>query len=1735
MFRLITFAVVFFWLAIVQGSTALAQNAKPEPEPEKLGQDISLVVNERAGYITSLSAPFVASGQKHKIRDQILPILTENKSIRAARILGTSGELLFSFYRDKDTQYLDHEIPESLLLMTADLELDITYRKQIVGKLILYLDRLVAIETLQKEKQIQLSENSLLSTTLSPQEQHWLTEQKGITVGIEEWAPLVFNDTDLNPAGITLDFLQAVAQHTGLKINYVSGSWNKLLDQLEQGKIDLLTAAIYQEDRTKFAHYSRPYFNLREHIYVRDTNDDVAGFSSLHGKRLAIIKGFSAIDRINNAFPGINIVETRGVIDSLTRVLNGEVDAYFDASVVVNHHIKENFITGIRAIEQSDIPAPPIHFMMKKSDPVLHSIIQKGLNRISEEQRSEILNKWFNSSQEQGDETSLLTYILWLLILFSGAATVLYILSQVLSRNVRNETSARYFGSSHFFKLVIFSLTAFVAFVVFMSFIVLDYHKERYLERAQIELKLLLTTTEERLNNMKDKEVFALNRVASRRQFIAFTEYIVSQPRNIQALTPSERLADIQLMLDSQHSLLSSESLQIVALDGTILSSLNSEGLLESHIVAQMYPVFFERVAKGESFFIPPLTSKRDEQNRNIDNSLYYLVPIFNNASEVIAVLSNRVSPNGEYQQIIRSSRVGKTGEVYALNKQGVLLSQSRFDNKLINSGLLQSNRSSLGNIVIQNPNDSSQKKTLQLTRMAQSISLEESGDSLEPYYNYLGYRVIGAWKWKKNLNLGIASEIGIEEALEPYYSLRNTLVSVVGITLLFTSISIIITLNLGLNANSRLSSINEELEERVVERTTKLSDSEEQVRLILDSVGQGLFGVNANSEVNFINDAALTMLGYDKEEMVGRKILPLIQHTSKDGSRLSTRYAPLNLCLKEGLMQTVDDQVYWRKDDTSFSVEYSCRPIIKDDTIVGAVVVFNDVTNRKAMEQALADAKLDAEQASQAKSDFLANMSHEIRTPMNAIIGMSHLALETNLSAQQRNYIEKSHQSAQSLLGIINDILDFSKVEARKLSVEKVDFELESMLMEVINLVSYKAHQKGLELIIYCAPNVPKQLVGDPLRIRQVLINLVNNAIKFTDSGEVSIEISATQTHSNDTELCFAVTDTGIGMDEQQQTQLFKAFSQGDTSTTRKFGGTGLGLIISKKLTELMDGTISVTSKLGVGSTFSFTVQVEATADAHQLNAKYDSLDGKKILIVDDNKKVLKSLEATANDLGLDVETTASVQQAKALVVNACVHKNPFDFVLTDFNLASDNGLALIEYCLAHNKSLYPVLMASSFDMDFAMTQAKKRNLAIPAKLLKPMTSDKLAETLSNTERMSQQLERPSPTSTSAQNDSLLHGLRILVAEDNAINQELVCELLQGRGIEVVTAENGQECLDLLNSGVEVDGILMDIQMPVLDGYAATKLIKQDPKFADLPIIALTANVMEKDIREAQLYGMCAHIGKPINYEQMFRTIVQWVKPKQHASKFGAETTNINQVNSDAIGTMPVSTESKELMTSSVYQELIDIDTDEALTRIGHDHSLYQRLLTRFANEYRDFSDEFIALNTSDDPLAQQRLAHTLKGTSANIGANKVSQSAYELEQAVKNQLGHDNLQDLLKRLQGNVDTVIASLDKMLNGSNVHSSANYADNSGHVNQVDTEEIALLEKDTLIEKLTELKLLMADNDTSAVSLHRELERDLNHHFHDESLIALKNAVEDYDFEQGIENLENLARNNRFAC
>jgi polar amino acid transport system substrate-binding protein len=656
------------------------------------------------------------------------------------------------------------------------------------------------------------------------------------------------------------------------------------------------------------------------------------------------------------------------------------------------------------------------------------------------------------------------------------------------------------------------------------------------------------------------------------------------------------------------------------------------------------------------------------------------------------------------------------------------------------------------------------------------------------------------------------------------------------------------------------------------------------------------------------------------------------------------------------------------------------------------------------------------AEEASHIKDQFLANMSHELRTPMSAVIGLSHLCLQTDMSIKQQDYVHKINSSAKSLLGILNDILDVSKIEAGKMELDRIPFELSEELDNLSTIFAAKAQEKNIEFLIETAPEIPPVLIGDPLRLGQVLINLAGNAVKFTSKGAVIVSVDLNKVTKDNIELRFTVKDSGIGLSQSEIDKLFRPFTQADSSITRKFGGTGLGLTISKRLVEMMGGEIEVESISGLGSKFSFTATFQKSEDQSSIKKnKFIALRGMRVLAVDDSENGLKILKKYLESFSLDVTIASNGQVAINELRKANQNENPILLAILKYKLGQADGLTLANEIQSMSELAIKPKMLLITDFGQNEIPSNLSNKIVDGVLEKPLLKSKLFDSIANIigrDYFSSGKYLAAGTQFNAGLITQIRGADVLLVEDNEINQQIAKELLDGFGVNVTIAENGEEAIAALKDKI-FDGVLMDMQMPVMDGITATLEIRKNAAWANLPIIALTANVYVSQQNELLAAGMNDHIGKPIDPDQLLSTLAKWVRPSKGAS---------SEVKIPVIKTAePIP-----------LPDLPDVKVSESVRRIGGNVALYYALLDKFRKNQKESVTQIREALTAKDLKTAERLAHTLRGTSGSLGAISLQKLAEQLEKNLHKEELID-VETILNQIEKEIEVLITNIDHCL------------------------------------------------------------------------------------------------------
>ena len=1845
-----------------------------------VGKSIAIQQNDVIGLAQKISDAIQAplySYDLGTVSSITISLITGEEQIQAVELIDeNTSSAIFQVYREGSQLIPNKEIPPEIKERLKQLSHAVIYDQEELGKLRFYYNDI---------------EDSVLNFT--PEEKKWLTQNPVIRVGNEnDWPPFDFAE-DGKPMGYSIDFIKLVAQKVGIKAEFINGyTWVELVDKLKAGELDALPAIYKTEEREAFLAFTSSYFSQPSVMVVSSSNRDIGTLHDLSGKRLAAIKGFAITDVMAKEHPEIELFLVDALLDGIMAVSTGQADAFIDSIGNISYLIEKNFIPNIKFISDKslqEVENPSLYIGVPLDREILRDILQKGMEAVSKEEKEALTSRWLGvfGRQNKTDSQEVLTQkennlpkpvvssswdTLWIVVAITAILIALFIVGTLISRASKSDRVDIQFGTKKFRWITILALGLFIAGVILVSWLTLEINRQRIIAGVENNLQSTLQNTWERMHIWVGEKQNFLKQLGRSQELVNAVAEMIEKNLVNQQLAENFNHSRVHSTFSQITKDLGEFNYLIVDRAATNIAASDPSIVGNKNELFTLKPELLEQALQGRILFVPPvhidtLTELNEDGKDDVLPTMYFLGPLQNTDGEIVAIMLQQIDPSKGFSKVLQFSRVGESGESYAFNAEGILLSDSRFDDQLREIGLIAPDNHGILTIEIRDPGGNmvegyrpvTKQAQQPLTRMARNaITMQGHGISkdrditansimtdLDGYNDYRGVPVVGAWLWDDDLGFGITSEMDVVEALSVYKAMRLTVAGILSLTLLILVSITFFVLLVGERTNRILLKARDELEDKVSERTAELElnqeqleHSEERSRLLLESVAEGIFGVGSDGLVNFINPAGLDMVGYSIDEILGKEIHPIIHHSYEDHSTYPVEDCPMYKSFTQGIRHFITDEVLWRKDGSSFPVEYTSVPIKKDGSLHGSVVVFRDIserkqtlaaleaseaqhrtvfensplgmiffsnqgiivdcndpfvvlmgatrekligfdtlhkspdeelrsmlqkslngeksvfegeytsatgnkasylriifnpvtpellpteviatlediserrkaeialkeneemlskitssalsaiimlssetgkitfwnqtaekifgwnaqeavgkeldelivpvqyqgqhveglkhfshtgegplvgksreitalnkdglefpielllssvrlngvwhaiglitdiTERKKVELEIKDAKEIAEAATKAKSDFLANMSHEIRTPMNAVIGLSDLCLRTDLSPKQHDYLEKIHGSAHSLLGIINDILDFSKIEAGKLDMEAIPFELDRTLNNLATIVSIKSQEKGLELLFSRDQDVPVNLVGDPLRLGQVLTNLANNAVKFTDKGEIIISISLKKIEQNSCTVAFRVKDSGIGMTEEQRGRLFQSFSQADTSTTRKYGGTGLGLAISKQLVELMGGKIWVESEPGKGSTFVFTAQFGITELKQKtpLNPTPD-LRGMRVLVVDDNENARIIFRDYLEQFSFDVEEASSGTEALAVIEQS---PTPFRLVLLDYKMPGLTGTQTARKIIERDPdSGIKLILVSALNQDEYMDDPEFKLL--DNYLSKPTNPSLLFDVImevfgkKDTTTKSSQKRRDADGNTALKS---IMGAKILLVEDNKINQQVATELLEQAGFIVDVANNGQESLDMIKT-ITYDCVLMDVQMPVMDGYTATGKIRELEEFVDLPIVAMTANALAEDKKQALEAGMNDHVTKPINPENLFNALSRWVKSGQRELK-----------DEDLA---PIS--SSKIEYEDFPNSLPGIETSDGIRQVGGNRTLYTKLLREFLADHQTDIEKIKDSISTQDFDTGQRLAHTLKGVGGTIGAGELQLSSGVLEEAFK------------------------------------------------------------------------------------------------------------------------------------
>jgi PAS domain S-box-containing protein len=1632
---------------------------------------------------------------------------------------------------------------------------------------------------------------------LTEDEKNWLESHPLVTVGVDQdRPPFDFINADNKHQGISSDYLNHLSKTLNIQFKITAGSWENVVNGVKSKRLDMLACATNTKKRRKFLTFPTPFIEIDSVFVTRNNLPRVNSLADLSGKTVALARDTDVHQLLKNQPQDISFLFVNSNQEALQAVSLGKANAYIGNLAVISHFIEKNLKTNLRIDNRLQTKQSNLGFAISRDQPLLHSILQKGLDTIPIGIRQKITRKWIDFSYPNNEslsipltaeETSWLqahknirigvdpawapiefihphkkTYqgiateyinllekklaikthyrsdLSWDQVIKKTKAGDIDILPAI-SKTPEREKYLNFTRPYLKFPYVIFTrddaeiITDIAELIDKIIVVEKNYANHEILKNSFPEIQLLLVnSTEQALSALSLGQAFAYM------GNLATTSHIILQTgiTNIKVAAPTpfnseiafavrkdwpELIPIIQQILDDisqkEHNefkkkwfsigydyspVIDSSLIWKIISIGSVLFLLISLWLWQNRKQKEALRLSEERfklamqaskeglwdwdIKTDEVYYSPGYAEMLGYQPNDLENTHLSWENLLHSDDKKIALLlvAQKITNCAEhYEHEFRLRH--KLGHYLHIRSIGSIIctkngkatralgTQQDITEQKITKIALQQQKFALDASAIVAMTDVKGIISYVNGQFC-SISGYSRDELIGRDHRLLNSGVHPASFWRR---MYLQASKGIPWRQEVCNRAKDGSLYWVDSTIL------------GLfNSQGKLDqyiAIRTDISKRKVAEQ-KLKQREQQFSSLIHNIPSTFYqyAFNHDWSLSFITDAIESVSGYPASLFVSNKMtLADITHpddTHIIGKTVHNAIEAHHAYAVEYRIIHKDRSIRWLHDKGTPIYDDEKQPLF----LQGAIF---DITENKQVELELEKAKQSAEQANRFKSDFLSNMSHEIRTPMNAIIGLGYLAMQTDLTSQQQDYIRKIQSASQSLLTIINDILDFSKIEAGKLHLETVNFKLDSIFENLGDLFRLPAEEKDIELIFDISPKIPVSLIGDPTRLSQILINLCSNAIKFTDQGEIKISVKAIETSESRAILKFSVTDSGCGIEKNKQQHLFDSFFQTDASTTRLHGGTGLGLAISKQLVEMMDGSIGINSIKGQGSTFFF--YIECGLDPHQelqFTLPQPDLRGIRVLIVDDNISSRYVLRNQLASLSFKVTAVASASEAYSALKSA---DKLFDLILMDWSLPDTNGLVAIKYIresLNLNK-IPAIIMATANAQETVAKQTENNHLT--DFIIKPAPPSTLFDTIIK-------VLQPSPvlksTAVKIKNPTLSGS--VLLAEDNKINQQVAEELLKSFGLKVKIAQNGLDAVNQLNaSNAPFDLVLMDIQMPEMDGLQATQKIRTNSAFADLPIIAMTAHAMVGDRDKSLAAGMNEHITKPIDPAELYKVLKRWLQ-------YSDNTALPPETKTDNVALLPRFSE--------------NIDVKWGLERTGGNSKLFSKLLNEFHQDHHNDIQLLQQAFDKNQSEVAKRIIHTVKGVSGNIGACKLHRQSAKLELAIESE--QDYSEELALFTQAFSDLMLELVQ--------------LDNQQQAIQTNT---AKLSNQQLIKQLKKLYQLLSEGDTDAVDILSTIKDNLSEHSANEVLTLLQ-SIEDYAFEQAIVILKEILRKLRIT-
>lgn len=1505
---------------------------------------------------------------------------------------------------------------------------------------------------------------------LTPQEHDWLERHPTVRVGGDSnWPPIDFVGRNGAYQGIAADYLKLLQERLGIEFSLVTDiGWSEILDRSRAKSLDLVSAVSRSEEREQYLQFTHPYFSAPYYIYARKGDHPIARLRDLEGLTLAVEKDFHLHEQLSMDFPAIRLLVVGSTQEALEAVSFGRADAYIGNATVAGWRIEQNRLSNVTAIAAAvELGKSELRLGVRKDWPLLTAALNKGLSSITPEEHRQIRRRWLAKDNEADDKALILSKAerSWL----EAHPKIRIGIDASYAPYSFLDESGEYQGvAPDFIRLIGEMLGTDIEPVHGLSW-------PEILEGARSRsLDVIATAVQTR----------------ERDAFLRFTGIYIPTPLVIMSRTDDKAIHGPKDLAGKRVALV--------------------KGYSSSQRVMGEYPAIIEH---------------------SVETPLQGLEAVaIGDADAYIGVLGINIFQSSKYGisnlKVAAGYELQENGQRFGVRKDwpelaGILekalaaipeMEKIRILGKWVPIGAAATAPGMSRQRLKLTPREQAWLKANQTLR----LGLDPTWEPIEYVTEQGEYRGISAefmkritgmigigmqhdpkLSWQQAAEQAKAGEIDVLPAITPSPERSRYL----NFTQPYLQFPIMVF-------TRREAPLLTGIEELSGQRVAVVQGYVVQEYLARDHPDLQLYPAG-NTEAAlealavgkvdaFIGNLTMSSFQIDKLGLGNLKVAaPTPYHSALAiGVR---KDQPELLTILDKALAAIDESERRAIRQKSLAIRYEMKVdyTLLWKVVAGAVILllltFLWLAQTKRQKRALAKAKAEAERANRFKSYFLANMSHEIRTPMNAIVGFSHLALQTELSQRQYHYVDKIQSSANALLGVINDILDFSKIEAGKLEIERIPFLLDEVLDNLADLTVMRADEKGVEILFYQDLQAPSGLVGDPLRLGQVLINLVANAIKFTEQGQVTVSVRQEARDEDRVQLCFSVEDTGIGIAQEQIARLFDAFTQLDDSTTRRYGGSGLGLSICQHLVRLMDGQIEAESTLGKGSRFHFSLPFDIQGESEERSwIPEPNLRGLRTLVVDDNPAALQIFEEMLASFTFEVSSVTSAKEALHLLEQADKEQQrPFRLVLMDWRLPELDGLEAARLIKQSGSlsSIPAIILVTAFGREEVMHQAEEAGL--DGFLIKPVSPSVLFDTVIHVfggDRGTAVETAPKGAATQR-----LVG-NVLLVEDNLINQQVARELLELMGLQVTVAGNGRKALELLHK-YRFELVLMDIQMPEMDGYETVRRIRAETSFEQLPVIAMTAHAMSGDRDKCLSAGMNDHIPKPIDPKGLYLSLSRWLKPYMGDNR----------------------EPSKDDTKAVLPDNLPGIDLKWGLERIGGNQRLFRKLLGEFAANHGNALHTLEEQLSSGDLESARREVHTLQGVAGNIGALGLHQAAKRVEKELL--AGRVDIDGVVGKQFREAFTLLFNGLSQLDGT---------DETAKISSVANSDMTLnTDIDTL---LYSLRAMLEDGDPNAERQLETVEGLLQNTNHRETLESMAIHVKRYDFDEALAILETMIEN-----